>query len=164
MFKVGDYLVYNTQVCEIKEVVENYIKNIDYYFLTPVEDKTLSVKIPCNNASLRAVTTKKHALEIIDSIPSIETIKDIEDKNLETEYNKFLNSSDLTDFIKIIKTTYENNEIRKNNNKKIGERDNTYLKKAEMKLYNEFAISLNKSYEEVKKIVLEKLEYTDDFE
>ena len=61
------------------------------------------------------------------------------------------------DLIKIIKTTYLRNEKRINDNKKISEIDDTYFKKAEKYLYNEFSVVLNKTFEETKEYVNNKV-------
>lgn len=61
------------------------------------------------------------------------------------------------DLIKIIKTTYLRNKERTENNKKIREIDDSYFKKAEKYLYNEFSIVLNKSFEETKEYIINKV-------
>ena len=60
------------------------------------------------------------------------------------------------ELIKIIKTTYERNNNRLLNNKKISEKDDTYFKLAEKYLYNELAISLNTTSEEIKNYIINK--------
>lgn len=60
--------------------------------------------------------------------------------------------------IKIIKTTYIRNKERVDNKRKIGEKDDTYFKKAEKLLYTEFSLALNMTYDETKDYVLSKVE------
>lgn len=55
--------------------------------------------------------------EIIQSIPTIETIKS-DSKILEQEYKLLIQSGTHEDLIKIIKTTYLRNKERLDNNKK----------------------------------------------
>lgn len=90
-------------------------------------------------------------------MPEIKTIT-TEDKLLENEYKNLMNSNSLEDYVRIIKTTYLRNKKREENKKKISDKDNYYFNLAEKYLYNEFSIVLNKTYEETKKYVLEKLE------
>lgn len=152
MYKIGDYLVYKKDVCLVKD-----IKN-DHYILTPVLDSSLTINIPANNdlGFIRDIISPAQAELLIKSIPDIKPI-DIEDRQLENEYKRLLQSGNLEDLIKIIITTYERNEKRINNNKKIGEKDNNYFKLAEKCLYNELSLSLNKTFDETKEYVINSL-------
>ena len=145
MFKKGDYVVYKKNVCIIKDIIDNY------YILCSLEDKTLTIKVPVNS-EIRNVISKKECQRIIRLIPNIETIK-IADRNLELEYKRLLSTGNLEDLIKIIKTTYLRNKNRLSSHKKIGEKDDTYFKKAEKLLYDEMSISLNLTFNETKKYV-----------
>lgn len=155
--KVGDYVVYRKEVCKIKEIKEKYLNNQDYYRLVPVDDDSLHLDVPVNNEMyLRDLITKKQVEEIINKIPEIKSIS-LEDKMLEAEYKNLMNSNSLEDYIKIIKTTYQRNQERLENKKKISETDNHYFKLAEKYLYNEFSVVLNKTYEETKQYVIDKV-------
>ena len=159
MKKIGDYVVYRKEVCQIKEIKENYRDKEDYYRLVPVEDSSLHIDIPITNTSgfLRDLITKEEVERIINKMPEIETIT-TEDKLLENEYKNLINSNSLEDYVRIIKTTYLRNKKREENKKKISDKDNYYFNLAEKYLYNEFSVVLNKTYEETKKYVLEKVE------
>lgn len=159
MKKIGDYVIYRKEVCQIKEMKENYRDKEDYYRLVPVEDPSLHIDISITNTSgfLRDLITKEEVERIINKMPEIKTIT-TEDKLLENEYKNLMNSNSLEDYVRIIKTTYLRNKKREENKKKISDKDNYYFNLAEKYLYNEFSIVLNKTYEETKKYVLEKLE------
>lgn len=157
MYKIGEYIVYNKEVCLIKDIKNKYINDIDYYVLRPLDDKSLNIKIPVNSESIRKIIDKKEALKLIEEIPTIEIIE-INDKNIESIYKQYINSSDLRDLVKIIKTTYLRNEDRLKSKRKIGEIDDQYFKKAEKLLYDELSISLNKTYDETKDFVVNKVE------
>ncbi len=159
MKKIGDYVIYRKEVCQIKEMKENYRDKEDYYRLVPVEDPSLHIDIPITNTSgfLRDLITKEEVERIINKMPEIKTIT-TEDKLLENEYKNLMNSNSLEDYVRIIKTTYLRNKKREENKKKISDKDYYYFNLAEKYLYNEFSIVLNKTYEETKKYVLEKLE------
>lgn len=156
MFHVGEYLVYKRDVCKVEEIKEKYMKEMDYYVLTPIEDPTLTISIPFTNSQIRPLISKERVEEIIASIPSIEVINS-EDRMIESEYRNLLNSEDHKDLIRIIKTTYLRNKERLENNKKIGETDHHYFEKAEKYLYDEFSIVLSLSFEEVKQYVVDKV-------
>ena len=89
-------------------------------------------------------------------------IKDIpillgEAKQLENEYKRVLNEGTNYGLVQIIKTTYERNQARIKNNKKVSEKDNRYFEMAEKYLYNEMAIVLNMTPEDVRNYVIEQV-------
>ena len=151
MYKVGDYVVYKKDVCKIKNV------NSENYILTPIDDETLTITLPISNKLLRDLIDKDSCIELIRSIPNIEVIK-VSDKLIENEYKKLLNSGNLEDLVKIIKTTYLRNKNRLSSHKKIGEKDDNYFKKAEKLLYNELSISLGLTFDETKDYVINTVE------
>lgn len=151
MFKAGEYIIYNNNVCRIKE-----IRNKEFYVMNPVDDESLTITLPVDNNSIKEVMNKKEALNLIDNILDVEVL-DIDGKLLEKEYKKLIKSDDIYDKIKIIKTSYMRNIIRENNGKKLSETDNNYLNKAEKVVYNELAISLNKSFDETKEFIMNTL-------
>lgn len=106
------------------------IKDDINYVLVPIDDESLVITVPKSNLGLRNIVSKEESLKLIKSIPSID----------------------------IIKTTYLRNEDRLANNKKIGEKDDNYFKKAEKLLYNELSISLGLSYNDTQKYIKETVE------
>lgn len=159
MFNIGEYVVYKRNVCRIKEIKEKYINNMNYYVLVPIDDDSLTISVRASNENnlLRKLITKKELNNIINFIPSIDIEIIDNEKNIEQEYKKMLDSGSHLDLIKIIKTTYLRNKERTDNKKKISEKDNEYFKMAENILYNEFSIVLNKSYEDTKKYVIDEV-------
>lgn len=163
MFSVGDYVVYKRDVCRIKEIKKSHFNNQDYYVLIPIDDETLKIDVPTDNRCgfLRAITSKDKVTNIIESminIPIIET----NNKMIENEYKQLMNSGKHEDLIKIIKTTYLRNKERIDAGKKIGDKDDSYHKKAEQLLYSEFSIALGMSYNDTKKYVIDTLTALDN--
>lgn len=152
MYKKGDYVVYRRDVCIIKDIKESKLKNTTYYVVNPIDDSSLTIDIPIENKMgfLRDVISTDKAKKLIEKIPEINPIENINEKNLDAKYKEMLYTGNYEDLIKIIKTTFLRNESRVNNKKKISEKDNNYFKLAEKYLYNELSISLNMSVEEVK--------------
>jgi len=157
MYKINDYVVYQKNVCKIIDIKEKYMKDIDYYILEPTSDNSLKVKVPTNSKVIRDVISPTEVNKIICNIPSVETL-DINDKNIEVEYKKLLASSSHEDLIKIIKTAYSRNKQRVESKRKISDKDKTYFEQAEKYLYNEFAIALNKSFDETKEYVINEVQ------
>lgn len=160
MFKENDIVVYKRDVCRVREIKLNSINNKEYYVLVPVNDESLIIDIPVDNrlGNLRKIIDKKSVETLIKKIPKIEVLDNINDKVLENEYKNLLNDGTHESLIKIIKTTYLRNKNRVENNRKIGEKDDTYFKKAENLLYTEFSYALGKTYDETKEYVLKKVE------
>ena len=156
MYNKGDLLVYKKDVCEVEDVKIKYHRDIDYYILTPIFDKSLKIQIPTNSDAIRSLITKEKIDEIIKSIPLIKIIE-TESKNLENYYKQLMQNGTHEDLIKIIKTTYLRNKERIDNNKKTTDKDNYYFNQAELYLYNEFSIVLGLSYEETKEYIINEV-------
>lgn len=153
MLKVGDYVIYQEQVCQIKEQKINEFTNLESFILVPVTDSSLKLNVPVNNPNIKNLMTKEEIKNLIALMPSIPLI-DIEDKLLENEYKRLYHSGSKEDLIRIIKTTYRRNQDRLNNNKKISEKDNKYFTLAENLLYSEIATVFGISLEEAKEYIL----------
>ena len=159
MFKVGEYIIYKRDLCKIMAIEKSPRTGEEYYSLSPIEDETLSIKVPVSNKLnyLRYPISKEKAEELIAKIPSISPLQ-INDKLLENAYRELMKTNNHEDLIKIIKTTYLRNETRKNQGKKPGDKDQTFFKEAELYLYNELGYVLGKSYNECRNYIIEKVE------
>ncbi len=160
MYKENEYVVYKKDVCRIKEIRTNKMNGKDYYILVPIDDESLVIDVPTDNRMgyLRNIISEDEAYQLINNIPNIQSLHDINDKYIERTYKDLLQQGMHEDLVRIIKTTYLRNDFRKKNNKKVSEIDNHYFKQAEKYLYNELAVSLNMSFEEVKKYIIDKVE------
>lgn len=49
MYKKGDYVVYNHDVCLIIDIKENKTNGVTYYVMNPIDDYSLTAKIPIDN-------------------------------------------------------------------------------------------------------------------
>lgn len=149
------YIIYERDVCIIEEVRKKYIKGIDYFILRSLNDKTLKISVPVTSKMLRNVISFDEANELINNMKNIDVLKD--EKQMENEYKRLLDTRDLNDLVKIIKTTYLRNKERIDNKKKISEKDDNYFNKAEDYLYTELSVALNMKKSELKKYIIEKL-------
>lgn len=158
MYSVGDYVVYKKDVCNVKKIKKNHLNNKDYYVLIPIDDESLIIDVPTDNRCgyIRDLINKDEIEAIIMSIPKIPVIE-CDTKNIENEYKILLSSGKHEDLIKIVKTTYLRNKERVDNNKKTGDKDDMYFKKAEKYLYNEFGLVLGMNFDEVKKYIIDKV-------
>ena len=155
MFKIGEYLVYRKDVCKVKDIKEKEGK--EYYQLMPVDDESLKIEVPIDNENLRCVISKVDLEELVNSIPNIDTI-DCSDRMIELEYRNLISTGSKEDLIKVIKTAYLRNKERLASKKKLSEKDTNYQEKAEKLLYNELSVVLNKTFDQVKEYIINKVE------
>ena len=155
MFNVGEYLVYRKDVCKVKDIKEKEGK--EYYQLMPVDDESLKIEVPIDNENLRCVISKVDLEELVNSIPNIDTI-DCSDRMIELEYRNLISTGSKEDLIKVIKTAYLRNKERLASKKKLSEKDTNYQEKAEKLLYNELSVVLNKTFDQVKEYIINKVE------
>ena len=103
MFQVGDFVVYKKDVCKVKEIRQKYINGEDYYILVPIYDETLKIQVPTHNqyGFIRNLISLEEVKNIISRINEISPIE-VEDRLLESEYKKLLQSGNHEDLIKII--------------------------------------------------------------
>lgn len=158
MFQIGNYVVYKRDVCEICNIKKNHFHGKDYYVLHPIDDDSLVIDVPMENQGgfMRPIISKDEAEAFIKTIPDIPTIT-AQDRAIENEYKILMRSNEMNDLIKIIKTSYLRNDVRRENGKKLSEIDDTYLKRAEQILYNELSISLGMTFDGVKQYVIESI-------
>ncbi|MBR3162159.1 MAG: hypothetical protein IKF19_05460 [Bacilli bacterium] len=159
MYKTNDYLVYKKDVCKVKDIKKNKLNGLDYYILVPIDDDSLIIDVPTDNRMgyIKDIITKEEAEKLINSIPQIEPLSNIEDKNIENRYKNLIYNGTREDLIRIIKTTYLRNEERIKNKKRISDKDFNYFNKAEKYLYNELSIALNMSFDETKDYIISKV-------
>lgn len=156
MKKVGDYIVYQKDVCKIVGVGENKFSHFVSYSIIPLRDSSLILNIPVNNKNIRDLMTKEEIDHFINDIPNIPLIEQ-SNRQIENDYKYLLASGTPSDLIKIIKTTYLRNQERLSLNKKISDKDHRYFEMAEQYLYNEIAVALNLSYDDAKEYIISKV-------
>lgn len=156
MFEVGDYIVCgNNGICTIENISTIDIPDVDpdrlYYILQPVYAKSSVVYIPVDNEKIvmRKVLTKEQVNELIEHIPEIETIVEMNDKLREEKFKECMKNHACEDWIKVIKTLYLRRQERLEKGQKVTATDARYLKSAEDNLYCEFAMALGIEKQEV---------------
>ena len=157
MFKVGEYLVYRKDVCQVKEIKEK--EGMKYYLLVPINDDSLKIEVPVEDKdnALRKLISKEEIDRLLNEMSTIEVI-DCNDRMIELEYRNLLSSGNKEDIIKVIKTAYLRNKERIAKKKKISEKDSNYLEKAEKLLYSEFSVVLNLSIDATREYIINKVE------
>ena len=155
MYKVGDYVVYNHDVCKV--IGYNSFRNLDYYILNSNSDSSLKINVPINNANIRNLISKKDIDDLIQRIPSINVVS-VDSRNIDLVYKNMIENGSFESLITVIKTAFLINKERIDNNKKIRDKDNYYFSLAEQYLYNEFSVVLGLSFDETKQYVINEVE------
>lgn len=157
MYKVGEYVVFKRDVCKVSKIKEDYLQGKDYYLLNPILDESLKIEIPIDCIGLRDLISKDDINTIIKKIPDIEIIS-ANIRQIDNEYKALMNSGRHEDLIKVIKTSYLRNKEKTDNNKRIGDKENNFLKQAEKYFYSELSIVLGLNYDETKEYVKNEVE------
>lgn len=156
MYKEGKYLIYGKDVCKITKIEKQKYNNEDYYILEPIKDKTLKIQVPVSYSNFKELISEEDLNNLINKMPNIELI-DIDEKYLENEYKKLLSTGNEKDLLKVMKTTYTRKKKRSDNNKRVNEKDNIYLKKAEDYIFTLVSVIKNISLDEAKLYFIKKV-------
>ncbi|AZP04651.1 MAG TPA: CarD family transcriptional regulator [Candidatus Jeotgalibaca pullicola] len=165
MYQVEDYVVYgNEGVCKIEAIEKLDITgaNVEkvYYVLQPIY-RSGTVYTPVDTkVSMRPVISKEAAQTLIEGIPSIQAEIDgpTNATFLKNKYTEMLLANDCEELIQLIKTVNVKEDIAEKKNKKLGQTDKHYLRKAEDLLYSEFAIALGIPINKVQTYIKERIE------
>ncbi|MEN6327884.1 MAG: CarD family transcriptional regulator [Syntrophomonas sp.] len=165
MFKVNDYVVYGLNgVCQIADIRKDNYDNsneTEYYILKPVFNTSMtSIMVPVNNSNtmMRAISTKNDVLSLIAKMPYIETTCWIDnDMQRTNQYKAALRSGKTEEWVKIIKTLYQEKQARSSVGRKLATTDEGLLNTAEKHLNEEFSIALNISPDEVPSYIHEHI-------
>lgn len=168
MYQVGDLIVYGVNnVCKIIKKGTLDISGIDkrrlYFTLEPIYGSGRTVYTPVDNSKvpIRKILSKDEAIELIESIPSIETLSVDDEKQWERVYKEALKKNDCSQWIKLMKTLYLKNQERIAQGKNVSSIDGKYLTIAEENLYGELAIALGMPKEEVEEYITKSVEELD---
>ena len=165
MFKVNDYVMYGSMgVCKIIDISkEKYLNSsndeVEFYVLETVYKNKMTIKIPVNNTkiSMRKIITKEEVLSLISRISETETTWIDNDKQRSANFKAALKSGKSEDYIKIIKTLHIEKQEKSAAGKKLRKMDEDIMKAAEKQLYEEFAIALDISPDEVIPFILDNI-------
>lgn len=165
MYSIGEFVVHgNSGICEIKDITHINLscgdKNKEYYLLVPVHEKNGKIYLPAGDdqaLKIRRVLTREEAMDLIASVPELEEKWVENEKVRELTYKEAIRSCDCRELIKIIKTLYLRKKRRLEEGKKSTATDDRYFKLAEDNLYNELAFVLEKSHDEIKEMIGERV-------
>jgi CarD family transcriptional regulator len=156
MYEVNDKIVYGTHgVCEVTEVGRLSLSVADrkkkYYTLRPVYQKESLIYVPVDSEKIpmRPVLTEAEVQELLEEIPTLETIWVTNEKEREYQYKQIILKGDCRELVRIIKTLYFRMQSRIDDGKKVAAVDERYFRQAEDLLYGELAYVLQMKKEEM---------------
>lgn len=160
MFKINDYVIYNSigvyQIADIRKDKDISNTETEYYVLKPVFDNNMTIKTPVNNKKvfMRKVMTRGQVLSLIASMPEKETVWIDNDRERRESFLAAVKTGKSEEWIKLIKTIHLMKQEKYCIGKKLQKSDEDIMKIAEKNLYEEFAIALDISPEEVPSYIL----------
>lgn len=165
MYQVNDYVVYgNEGVCQVEAIemldFTKSGKERPYYVLQPAY-RNGKVYTPVDTkVFMRPVISKETAESLIEQIPSVEAETDgpTNASILKNKYTETLQENNCEDLIQLIKTIYQKGLRAVENNKKMGQTDKFFLRKAEDLLYGELAVVYDMSLGKVREYVETRVE------
>jgi len=153
MYKINDVVVFRRDVCKIVGKHRSDFTGDQCYILVPYynQDGSVRMQVPIANKGghLRDLITKKQIEDLIQNTPDLETLAN-KPANMKSQYAALLKTDELSDLVRIIKTSYGRNKARMEQHKKLASIDDEYLQKAEKYLYDEISVALNMSFDESK--------------
>ncbi|NEU32001.1 CarD family transcriptional regulator [bacterium LRH843] len=155
MFKIGDLVIYSWHgICKIDDICEKTISGITstYYVLHPLESNhklTISTPIDNDKVIMLELVQKEEAREILESFkyPGIEWN---ENANMRPRiFTDIVSAGDRKKIAKLVNTLMRKKIEAELREKKLYERDDKLLTSTQKTLFNELAISLNTTFDEI---------------
>ena len=163
MFNVGDKIVNkNGKVCEIVkiETVDYGVGPKTYYVLRPCfsSNKSLKIHVPVDQeANLRPTMTKEEVEALLVQVPTIDTIWYTNPKVRKAKFKELSTSGEPIEIFRLIKSFLEKKEEYRVERKALSFTDENFLKELRVNIFNEIAIALNMSLEEVENYLCERV-------
>ena len=145
MYHIDELVMYGgTGVCRVADIGHpDFVPDEDrlYYFLDPVYQNGI-IYAPTDNdrVFMRPVLSAEEVQALIEEIPGLAVV-----------------SHSCIDMLQMAKSIYLKMLDALSHNKKLGQIDKRFMKRAEDLLYGEFAVALNKSRDDVEEYVHRKM-------
>lgn len=163
MFELNDLVMYGVVgVCRIEDIKTLDFQGVDktreYYVMRPLEKHENMIYVPVDHkpGALRGVISAEEARELIDEIKDLEIMWSENDKAREAQYKESLEKGGCREWIRIIKTSYLNNQERALQGKKAAGMDKKYFELAEDLLYGELSAVLKMKKEDMVEYISSK--------
>lgn len=161
MFDVGEFIVYGKNgICKVVDITHPDIAGSDnerlYYVLVPERTRDTKLYCPADNdkIAIRRIVTAEEAKQILNESQDISPLVVENERNRDDSYKTVMKSSDLRQWIQIVKALLIRKKQREESGKKITLTDERYLKMAEEGLYSELALATGYDVEMIKEQIV----------
>lgn len=165
MYEVNQMVMYGgTGVCKIIKIGQPEFSADEerlYYFLEPVyQDGMIYAPVDNEKLAIRPVISADEANEILQSIGEVRTevYNGRSMQQLSQHYQKIIDSHSCKALMKLTKLIYAKRCEAVKNNKRLGQIDKRFMKKAEELLYGEISAALDVDMDKVAEYVRGKLD------
>lgn len=168
MFKEGELIMYGgIGVCRITQIgCPTFAEEGDetlFYFLEPLyKSGTFYVPVESDSqrVSIRKIISKKEANRLLSEIENLkgEAFVTPSIQQLSQHYQSIIDTHNCLDLLALAKSIIAKDRDARLHNKKLGQIDKKFMKKAEELLYGEFAAALKVDKDKAERIIREKLE------
>lgn len=156
MFNIGDLVIYSAHgICHIDDICENTYFGVtkDYYVMHPIENYKLKIITPVDNDKviMQELLNKDNAKKIIESfkMPGISWIEiDSQRSNI---YSSIIRKGNRMGIARIVNTLMRRKTETQKYGRKFAERDDKLLAFVQGILFEELALALNTTREEISK-------------
>lgn len=166
MFQIGEYILYgSTGVCMVQDIQMIAFSKDEtaapYYILQPL-NQTYTISTPAENTKvfMRPIISKEDAIKLIDSIPEInaEAYHNRVIRELAKHYESMIETHDCGDLLHLTMSLYEKKRASLETNRKFGNVDEQFMKRAENLLFGEFSVALGIPTENVANYIAERVD------
>jgi CarD family transcriptional regulator len=164
MFKVGENIIYGTQVCKISDKRDLTFGKVtrNYYILTPIFDQKNVIYLPADNEKLmgkmRATLSRQQIAQIIADLPHTEALWIEDDRERTAVYKAIIEKGDRGEIAKVIKGLYQRKKELESKSRKLHAADEILFSRAEKMLYEEIALALDIEKEDVVPFIAKQVE------
>ncbi len=165
MYKRDDIVVYGCNgVCVVEAVGRVDMKCVDpdkeFYTLRAIYDDVKILAPTDTSVPIRPVLSKVQALALIDKIPDTFVMEtdELDPRRIENTYRDLMSTGKCSDLLTLIKFLYSKERTISEAGKKLGQIDQRYLKCAETRVNDEFAIALDMPREQIHDFIMQRLE------
>lgn len=163
MFEVNDLVMYGgIGVCRVEAIeAPDFGKTDDelYYVLDPVyHSGTIYAPVENQKVFIRPVISAEQANDLIDEMPKVHTeiYRGRSIQQLSGYYQSIIDSHKCLDLIKLTKSIHKKKVAASRQNRRLGQIDRKFMKKAEDLLFGELAAALDIPIEEVEDYIAER--------
>ena len=165
MYQVNENVLYGSQgVCRIIEIAKKDFQGsqMEYYILKPVENNASTIYVPVNNEALtgkmRRVLSPEEIERLIASAPQQPSVWIENDNDRKEAYKAVLSGGDRMALLKVIQALYLHQEELRKKGKRLHLADEHIFKAAEKILYEEFALALHITPEQVPPFIRSRIQ------